>query len=510
VVAVRSRSPRTFITIMLSVRNIDKSFGATHAVRDVSFDAVPGSVLGVVGENGAGKSTVIKMIGGLIAPDAGQILLDGNALQLRNPREALARGIDSVFQELALIGNLTVAENLLLLEPPRRTWFGIHRRRMGEAAEEILSRYELFISSRSRVRDLPLGQRQMLEIVRAVHRAPRVLVLDEATSALGQSEVDWLVRVVLRLRAEGRIILFISHRWEEIMTFCDRVAVMRNGVLVEISESAALSQERAVQLMTGHGIEGGFPAKRPPQPKVLLTLQGLQSSKLKDISLSLRCGEILGLGGLVGQGQSELLRALFAAHELEAGEITLAGKDLHLRHPADAIRAKIAYVPQERKTEGLFLDKGVAFNMTYTILNRLRAHVGVIDRGYERELVDGAIAHLQIRTSSAWERIGALSGGNQQKVLLQKWLFTCPAMLLLDDVTRGVDIATKIQIYEIIHQAAERGTGIIFYSTDTDELVGLADRVLVMVEGQIRRTLEGHAINAAAIIDTAIGAGSDQ
>ena len=490
---------------MLRVQNLDKWFGATHAVRDVSFDALPASVLGLVGENGAGKSTVIKMLAGVVTPDSGQMLLDGAALRVASPREALARGVDSVFQELALIDNLTVAENLLLLDAPQRPWRSIRRRAARQAAMEILSRYELEIRPDDRVGDLPLGRRQMLEIVRAVHRDPRVLLLDEATSALGEGEVRWLVRLVQRLRAQGKIVLFISHRWEEITTFCDRVAVMRNGALVHIAEAAALPQEQAVELMTGHGLGDAYPSRAAPRRETLLSVEGLRSAVLRGVSFSLAAGEVLGLGGLVGQGQSELMRALFAAHRLDGGRIVLRGQAMRPHRPDQAIAAGIAYVPQERKAEGLFLDKSIGFNMTYALLDRLPAPAGLIRRGHERGIVADAIARLRIRTTGPGAPVRSLSGGNQQKVLLQKWLLTRPALLLLDDVTRGVDIGTKQEIYAIIREAAAAGTGIILYSTDTTELVGLADTVLVLVEGSIRRQLHGAEVTAAAIVDAAIG-----
>lgn len=489
----------------LAVRGIDKWFGATHAVREVSFTAASGNVLGLVGENGAGKSTVIKIIGGVIAPDHGEVSLGDLPLRLRNPREALAHGIAAVFQELALIDNLSVAANLLLLDPPRHRWRGIDRRRFHDRAAEILERYRLGVPPAARLGDLPLGQRQMLEIVRAASRDPSLLILDEATSALGQGEVEWLIRLVRGLSEAGKIVLFISHRWEEISTFCDRVAVMRNGELVEIAESRALSQERAVQLMTGHGIEGSFPAKGGTRGAPLLHARNLAGAVLQGVSLSLSEGEVLGLGGLVGQGQSELLRTLFGARELRAGSIMLHGRKLHGGGPRHAINAGIAYVPQERKTEGLFLDKDVAFNMTFAVLGQLATICGLVRRKQEHGIVGEAIERLSIRTPGAGTRVKALSGGNQQKVLLQKWLLTKPAVLLLDDVTRGVDIGTKQQIYAIIRATVAAGTGIILYSTDTAELVGLADRVLVMVEGRIRSNLEGAAISAKAIVAAAIG-----
>lgn len=490
---------------MLTVRRLDKWFGATHAVRAVEFAAVPGSVLGLVGENGAGKSTVIKMIAGVVPPDAGEILLDGTPLRMSNPLEAMARGVASVFQELALVDNLTVAENLLLLDIPRHNWRSIRRGRARAVCAEILARHDLDIRPDDRVGDLPLGRRQMLEIVRAIHRDPRVLLLDEATSALGESEVRWLVRLVERLRAAGKIVLFISHRWEEITTFCDRVAVMRNGELVTLADSATLSQETAVRLMTGHSLSEGYPPKGAPPDAPLLSVSGLRSPVLHDIGFSLAPGEVLGLGGLVGQGQNELMRALFAAHRLEAGRIVLGGRALRLHRPDDAIRARIAYVPQDRKAEGLFLDKSVTFNMTYALLDRLPAWAGFIRRGREREVVETAISRLNIKATGAGIPVTALSGGNQQKVLLQKWLLTKPDLLLLDDVTRGVDVGTKQEIYAIIRAVAATGTGVILYSTDTAELVGLADTVLVMVEGRIRTRLRGEEVNATAIVDAAIG-----
>ena len=496
---------------MLSIRGIDKRFGATHAVRDVSFDAQRGRVLGLVGENGAGKSTVIRMIGGVIAPDGGSIHLDGDRLALRSPSDALMHGIDSVFQELALIGNLTVAENLFLLKAPTRPWLSIDRRRAVGQAAAILERYQLDIAPTARVGSLPLGQRQMLEIVRSVERDPTVLVLDEATSSLGQSEVGWLARLVRGLRDADRIVLFISHRWDEITTFCDRVAVMRNGRLVEVADCAAMSQDRAVKLMTGRDTTGGFPPKTAPRSGALLDVRDLEGRMLSRISFTLAPGEILGLGGLVGQGQTELLRALFAVLPLRSGSIALNGQPLRLRGPRAAIAAGMAYVPLERKSEGVFLDKSVAFNMTYALLalGRLNSWFGIIRFGKERSVVARAIEHLKIRARSGHAPIRALSGGNQQKVLLEKWLQTRPALLLLDDVTRGVDIYTKHQIYDLIRALAREGVGVIFYSSDTNELVGLADRVLVMADREVRRSFAGDELSAAAVVDAAFGPRAD-
>jgi ABC-type sugar transport system ATPase subunit len=338
-----------------------------------------------------------------------------------------------------------------------------------------------------------------------------VLVLDEATSSLGQSEVNWLAGLVRRLRDADRIVLFISHRWDEIVTFCDQVAVMRNGRLVEVADCAAMPQERAVKLMTGRDTSGGFPPKTPPQDGVLLDVGNLDGQMLSRISFTLAPGEILGLGGLVGQGQTELLRALFGVLPLHGGSIALKGRPLRLRGPRDAIGAGIAYVPLERKTEGVFLDKSVAFNMTYAslALGRLSSWGGFIRFAKESTIVADAIERLKIRTRGGHAPIRALSGGNQQKVLLEKWLQTRPAVLLLDDVTRGVDISTKHQIYDLVRALAQEGVGVIFYSSDTGELIGLADRVLVMADGEVRKSLAGAELSAAAIVDIAFGPRAD-
>jgi ribose transport system ATP-binding protein len=484
---------------MLTLRDVDKRFGATHAVRSVTFDAAPGQVLGLVGENGAGKSTVIKMLSGVVRPDHGEITLNGRLVALHGASDALRHGIASVFQELTLVRSLTVEQNLLLIDGPTYPWRSLDRRRGHKRAVEILQRYELDMAPDMPVGRLHLGEQQMLEIVRAVERKPAVLLLDEATSALGESEVEWLVGLVNRLRGAGTIVLFISHRWDEIARFCSRVVVMRNGAVVGESDIAALSDE-AIRLMTGQSIESVFPAKSENSAKIVLSVRHLRSLSLDEVSLDLRHGEILGVGGLVGQGQGALLEAIFGIHPLLAGAVTVAGKPLTRRSPVHAMTAGIAYVPQERKTEGLLLSKTVGTNMTLAILRRLTCWLGLIDKRLEGRLVGDAIARLQIRARSAEEPIRNLSGGNQQKVLLQKWLFTKPKVLLLNDVTRGVDITTKLQIYELIAEIAGQGVGVVWYSTDTLELRGLAHRVLVMFEGRVNATLTGADITSEGIV----------
>ena len=485
---------------MLSFKTIDKDFGATRAVINVTLDAAPGAVLGLVGENGAGKSTLMKIAGGIVRQDRGLVSLDGEALVGLGPAKAIARGVVSVFQELTLVRSLTVAENLFLSAPPRHAWGSIDRRRLQADAQALLEGYHVGASAAGVVADLPLGQQQMVEIIRAVHREPRVLLLDEATAALGAAEVEWLMQIVEAERKRGTIILFISHRWEEIRAFCQRVAVMRNGELVTLADVDDISHDRAVELMTGARLGGVFPRKQSPVGSDLLEARGLVSDVLHGVDLRLAKGEILGIGGLVGQGQDALLKSLFGDHPLRAGAIFAEGRPARLKSPREAIARHIAYVPQERKIEGLLLQKSVAANLSFAILRRISRLAGFIDRKAERRIVGEAINRLKIRASSNSQAVGELSGGNQQKVLLQKWLLTNPTVLLLNDVTRGVDIGTKTQIYAIITELAASGMGIILYSTDAHELTELAHRVSVMIDGRIGAELAGDQLTAEGIV----------
>lgn len=490
---------------MLRLSEIDKAYGATRALKSVSLEAAPGTVLGLVGENGAGKSTLMKIVGGAIGPDSGALSLDGRQIAPRSTHEALTLGIASVFQELTLVRELTVEQNLLLTGSPVTAWGSIDRRRASAVASEILARHELDIAPRMRVGDLPLGRQQMLEIVRAVERRPRVLLLDEATSALGGAEVEWLAALVERLRRDGRIVLFISHRWDEVVHFSNRVAVLRNGELMAVADIDELSEGEAVRLMSGsEALSGSFPQKQKSKGGVALAGSGLTSPVLDGVDIEVAHGEILGLGGLVGQGQGHLLEAFFGAHALTSGAILVDGNSLERPTPRRAMAAGLAYVPQERKTEGLLMSKSVGQNITLAILGRLQALFGVIAPRQEAEIVDGSIARAAIRTRGGNETIRNLSGGNQQKVLLERWLLREPRILLLNDVTRGVDVGTKRHIYEVIAAIAASGVSVIWYSTDARELVGVAHRVLVMLHGRISAELTGADVTVDRIVHAAV------
>ena len=391
---------------MLSFKTIDKDFGATRAVINVTLDAAPGAVLGLVGENGAGKSTLIKIAGGIVRQDSGVVSLDGEAMVGLGPAKAIARGIVSVFQELTLVRSLTVAENLFLSAPPRRAWASIDRRKLEADARALLDGYNVGASATAVVGDMPLGQQQMVEIVRAVRRKPRVLLLDEATAALSATEVQWLMRIVEAERNRGSIILFISHRWEEITAFCQRVAVMRNGELVTLADVDDISHDRAVELMTGARLGGVFPTKRSPAGSGLLEARGLSERCAARRRPAARQGRNPRhrRPGRTGTGRAAQIavRRPSAARRRDLRR----GRPARLKNPRDAIARHIAYVPQERKIEGLLLQKSVAANLSFAILRQISRLAGFIDRKAERRIVDDAIHRLKIRASSDSQAVG--------------------------------------------------------------------------------------------------------
>jgi ribose transport system ATP-binding protein len=489
---------------VLVLHEIDKRYGATHAVINVTLEIPRGKILGLVGENGAGKSTLIKVVSGVVKADHGWVTLDGERVAYRTPRDALARGIGSVFQELALVNSLTVEENLFLPYVPTAWHKGVDRRRLRRECLETLERFDLRIRPSARVEDLQLGQRQMLEIARALIRNPQVLLLDEPTSALGAGEVEWLLHAVRTARADGKAILFTSHRWDEIVEFCDLVAVMRNGQLVYVCATPELDKDHAVRLMTGRSIQAAVPAKAVPGRDVSLRADHLSSRLLRDVSLQVRTGEIVGVGGLVGQGQRALLEALFGVHRLTHGDVYLGGRRIGDLRPDRAIRLGIAYVPQDRGNEGLLLHKSIAFNLTLCILKTVTTVLGIIRLRTEARVVQQSIDRLAVQTRGRNDVIVTLSGGNQQKVLLEKWFRINPRVLLLNDVTRGVDIATKSQIYHLITDAASWGIAVLMYSTDTTELVHLAHRVLVLQEGAVGAELAGAELTSESVVRASI------
>ena len=480
--------------------DVRKSYGGVVALDDATFRAALGEVHALVGENGAGKSTMIKTLAGVIRPDEGVVRIQGEEVRLRSPEHALRRGVATVFQELTLLPRMTVAENLLIGHEPRGRANVIRRREMPSVAGELLAERGVdSVDPGELVENLPLAQQQLVEIVRAIMRDPSVLILDEPTSALSKREVEWLFGVVRKLREQGTCVVFTSHRWSEVTDLADRITVFRNGT--DVGTHTRISEEEAVRLMTGRQVSTAYvEPEEEPEREVVLEARELAASGLQEVSLSLHAGEVLGIGGLEGQGQRELFHALYGLAPAE-GEIEIRGERKRLHNPREAIAAGIAFIPQDRKAEGLLLPMSVRDNLTLPILRRVAAS-GVLRRAVERSAAKGMIDRLHIDARRPGQPVGTLSGGNQQKVLLGRWLLADSHILLLYDVTRGVDVATKQDIYRLILDLAREGRAILFYSSDTEEIAHLCHRVLVMREGRIAEELEGE-ISSEDIIGAA-------
>ncbi|MDW3182625.1 sugar ABC transporter ATP-binding protein [Roseobacter sp.] len=503
-----STAQRDPIQAHVQLTGVTKRYGGVTALDNVDFECELGSVHAVLGENGAGKSTLIKIMSGVVQPDEGEIRLNGAPVSFSHPAAANAQGIVCIFQELSLLSDLSVADNISIADPPRR--FGlIDGKAQRWRAEELLARIGCEdVNPMSRVRDLPLSRRQMVEIAKALAKNPNVLILDEATSALTAADVETVFDILRRLRDDGISILTISHRMHEIEAIADKCSVFRNGRHIETFQQGARSEGEIVQMMIGREITAHFPPKPPPPdaPKPMLKLEKYSwEDKLKSIDLSVGAGEIVGLGGLDGQGQKELLLGLFGVLKGTSGQVTVQGKAVDINSPQDAKRAGVdlALIPEDRKTEGLMLPMSIADNLTIASLKRLSRGLFVDGDALTAAVEDG-IQRMQIKVGSNSDPVSTLSGGNQQKVVIAKWLMTDPKIILLNDPTRGIDVGTKQEIYRLLRNLAETGASIIYYSTDYEELIGCCDRVAVMYDGEIVRELQGDEINERNIIASAL------
>ena len=491
----------------LVLNQISKRYGGVRALEGVDFACRRGSIHAVLGENGAGKSTLIKIVAGVVRPDAGTLTLEGAARDFRNPAEATKAGVVCIFQELSLMPDLSVAENVSISAPPRRLGL-IDSRAQRRLAEKLLAEIGCEdVNPLSRVRDLPLSRRQMVEIAKAMGHKPRLLILDEATSALTSADVEKVYRLLARLKAEGAAILYISHRMHEVEALADRASVFRNGRHIESFDKGARSTAEIVQLMIGRDIATQYPPKPAPRAREpALRVGDLNwENKLSDISLDVGVGEIVGLGGLDGQGQKMLLLALFGVLRGVGGRIEVNGRVVRMRSPAQAKSRDIgiALVPEDRKTEGLMLAMSIGENLTLASLGSLAAGP-FIDPAKEAEAIKQGVERLRIKIGAPEDPVSTLSGGNQQKVVVAKWLMTSPRVVLFNDPTRGIDVGAKQEIYRLMRELADQGAAILFYSTDYDELIGCCDRVAIMYDGRIVRELKGAEITETNIVASSL------
>ncbi|OWJ66919.1 D-xylose ABC transporter ATP-binding protein [Inquilinus limosus] len=479
------------------MHGISKTFPGVKALTRVDLTVYPGEIHALMGENGAGKSTLMKVLSGAYQADAGgTIRLDGRDVTINGPLAAKQLGIAVIYQELSLSPNLTVAENIYLGREPKSGPF-VDRGAMMAGCEDVLKRLGATFRPTTLVGTLSIAERQLVEIARAIHAQARILVMDEPTTALSARETDRLFELIRRLKAEGLAIIYISHRMSEIYELSDRVSVLRDGSYVGTLDRDGLSAEALVKMMVGRDISGFYKKDHDAHEsagRVIFAVRDIADGhRVRGCSFELHAGEVLGIAGLVGSGRTELARLIFGAEPKTSGEVSLDGKPLQIHGPGDAIAAGIAYLTEDRKGQGLFLDMSVQDNINLVVCGTDAGPGGILDRGRAKVRARDAIAALKIRVANPEVTVGALSGGNQQKVLLSRLLETKPRILILDEPTRGVDIGAKSEIYRIIDGLAKAGIGVIVISSELPEVIGIADRALVMREGRI----EGEAGGAS-------------
>ena len=470
---------------LLTMRHIRKQYPGVLALDDVSFDLRSGEVHALVGENGAGKSTLMKILAGAEQPDAGEVELDGRPLRLHNPIEGIAAGISIIYQEFNLVPSMSVEENIFLGREPVVGPGLIRWREMRRRATDLLASLEAGIDPAAPVETLSVAQQQMVEIAKAVSVEARVIAMDEPTATLTDREIDHLFALIQGLRQQGVGIIYISHRLEEIETIADRVTVLRDGRWVATEPQTGLTRDAMIKMMVGREVTSVFPVRQSAPGEVMLEVRHVtRHGVLHDINFEVRAGEVVGLAGLVGAGRTEVARAVFGADPIDAGEVRIAGQPVRLRQPVDAVKAGVGLVTEDRKAQGLVLGLAVRENTTLANLAAVST-AGFIQRAKEVVATDGLVQSLDIRTPSIEQAVRNLSGGNQQKVVLAKWLFTEAKVLLFDEPTRGIDVGAKAEIYELMNKLAATGVAILMISSELEEVLGLSDRVLVMHEGRL-------------------------
>ena len=490
---------------LLRMSGISKGFPGVQALSEARFDLYPGEVHALMGENGAGKSTLIKMLAGVHSPDSGTVEIDGRAVSIGGPQQAADLGIAVIHQELNLAPNLTVAQNLALGREPRTRWGLLDRSRIRREARARLARVGVDLDPDTPVASLSVGMQQVVEIARAIAQNARVLVLDEPTAALSEAEAQRLFELVSEMRAGGMGLVYISHRMEEVFRLADRVTVFRDGRWVDTSPRADLTPEDIVARMIGRGLSDLYSRRRQPPGAVVLEAHGLtDGAGVGPLDLELRAGEVVGMAGLIGAGRTETARLLFGAERPRGGRILLDGRPITLRSPRDAMRHRIGLVPESRKEQALFPQMAIRDNIAVTGLGRL-SEFGVLRRGRIDRSIEHHVSALRVRCSSMDQRVGELSGGNQQKVVLARWLEIAPRVLLLDEPTRGVDVGAKQEIYGIIDRLAADGVAVLVVSSDLPEVIGISDRVLVMRNGEIAAELPHEQATEEAVMLHATG-----
>ena len=489
------------VSALLEMRSITKRFPGVVALDGVDFELERGEVHVLLGENGAGKSTLVKMLAGAYRPDEGEIMLDREAASISSATDAQKLGISTIYQEFNLVPQFTVAENIFLGRQPRRFGF-VDRRKMREEARKLLDRMKVLVDPDALVSNLGVAQRQMVEIAKALSLNARILIMDEPTASLSGQEVERLFEIVRGLKDEEVAMIFISHHLEEVSEIGDRVTILRDGKVVD-RVPASTKHSELVRMMVGRSVEAQFPRRRPEVGEVLLEIKNLsRAGVLEDVSFSLRAGEVVGVAGIVGAGRTELARAIFGADPGDAGEVWVEGQRMERGDPREAKRRGMGFVTEDRQGQGIVPPLSVAENLGLASLER-NTHVGLVNRREQRKQARKMIEDLNIRTPGPEQEIRFLSGGNQQKTVIGKWLLADSKVLIVDEPTRGIDVGAKVEIYELMNELTENGAGILMISSDLPEVLGMSDRILVMSGGRITGELSVEEANGENVMELA-------
>lgn len=490
---------------ILEMENISKAFPGVQALDDVSFECKRGEAHALVGENGAGKSTLMKILSGAYQPDRGTIILDGQEVEIRDPHHGQQLGISIIYQEFNLEPYLDVAENIFLGREPLTRLGLIDYRKMYIEAAELLSRIGMDLDLREWAVDLPVAEQQMVEIVKALSFEAKVVVMDEPTSALSKEETMRLFEIIHSLKNQGITVVYITHRIKEIFEVADRVTVLKDGKLVGTENVEDVSESTLVRMMIGRALDTIFPEKGKDGQETILSVRGLaRTGTFEEITFDLCKGEILGLAGLVGAGRTEVARAIFGADPVEKGEIALNGQLVKIKSPRDAASRGMGLVPEDRRTHGLVLCLPVRSNVVLPILGRIKRFL-FCHKGKEKEITNKLISSLDIKTPSSEHEVEYLSGGNQQKVVLAKWLAAAPQVIIFDEPTRGIDVGAKAEIHRLMRELANNGTGILMISSELPEILGMSDRILVMHEGRIAASFSADEATEEKVMAAATG-----
>ncbi|MDK2951695.1 MAG: ribose transport system ATP-binding protein [Kosmotogales bacterium] len=492
---------------VLVLEKISKSFGGIHALEDVDFSLLEGEVHALLGENGAGKSTLIKILTGVHQKDSGKIKLFGKDVKILNPVDARYKGIAAIYQELSLIEDLSVAENIFLGNEPTKDILGtVNRKELFDLASQKLKKFNIDINPSIKISELGMGQKRIIEIIKALAIDAKILLLDEPTTGMSKVEIETLFKIMKDLKKHNVTMIYISHHLEEVFSVCDRATVLRDGKNVKTFEVENLAIPDLVQAMIGRNLNDEFPKRRgKPGDGIIFSIKNFKSFNMKhEIDLDLKKGEILGISGIIGSGKSELALGLFGVDKKEKGKIYIENKEVNIKNPGDAKKEKIAFIPEDRKTQGLFLNQNLLLNLTVANME-LVLNNGVINSRKRKELSTITAEKLKVKPLDLKMQAQNLSGGNQQKIVVGKWLCGVPKIIIFDEPTRGIDVGAKTEIYNLINELADKGTGIIIISSEFKEISGVCDRILVFRNGKVAKEMSAEEATTENILTVALG-----